>query len=176
MTTHLGQFLGVLLMAGGLVALYDTLARERSGWIARLGLFSAIASVSVTAMLQAVDGVALKAMVDGWAQAAASEKPASFRAALAVRQIEVGLASLVGVLFGTTIALYGIAVGFTRIYPRWLGWLAVIAGAGTVTGGFMTAHDGFSALAMTINMPFNLAIVLWMIAMGVLMWRRAAPI
>ena len=64
-TTHLGQFFGVFLIAGGLIALYDTLAGERAGWIARFGLFAAVASVAVTAMLQAVDGVALKVMVDG---------------------------------------------------------------------------------------------------------------
>ena len=171
-TTHLGQFFGVFLIAGGLIALYDTLARERAGWIARFGLFAAVASVAVTAMLQAVDGVALKVMVDGWQAAPAEEKQASFLAALAVRQVEVGLASLVSVLFGTTIVLYGIAVAVTRVYPQWLGWVAAIAGAGTLAGGFVTAHDGFSEFAMTFNVPFNLTIVFWMIAMGVLMWRQ----
>ncbi len=172
-TTHLGQFFGVFLMAGGLIALYDTLAKERAGWIARFGLFAAVASVAVTAMLQAIDGVALKVMVDAWLAAPAEEKHASFLAALAVRQVEVGLASLVSVLFGTTIGLYGIAVAVTRVYPRWLGWVAAIAGAGTLAGGLVTAHDGFSGLAMAVNMPFNLAVVVWMIAMGALLWRQA---
>ena len=171
-TTHLGQFFGVFLMAGGLIALYDTLAKERAGWIARFGLFAAVASVAITAMLQAIDGVALKVMVDAWLAAPAEDKHASFLAAHAIRQVEVGLASLVSVLFGTTIGLYGIAVAVTRVYPQWLGWVGAIAGAGTLAGGLVTAHDGFSAFAMSFNMPFNLTIVFWMIAMGALMWRQ----
>ncbi|MFQ5995530.1 MAG: DUF4386 family protein [Acidiferrobacterales bacterium] len=173
-TIHLGQFFGVLLMVGALVALYDTLAKERAGWLARFGVVTAVVSLAATAVLQAIDGVALKAMVDNWADATPDHKPATFQAAFAVRQIEVGMASLMAILFGITMLLYGFAIAASRIYPRWLGWVAVCAGAGTIAGGWITAHTGFSLRTMTIAAPFNLLMVVWMVVMGVLMWRRAS--
>ncbi len=175
-TIHLGQFFGVLLMVGGLVALTHTLKEGRRSWIAQLAVFGAISSLATTAVLQAVDGVALKAMVDTWTAAPAPEIAAAFNAALAVRQIEVGMASLMAILFGVTVSLYGLAILSSHIYPGWTGWAALIAGPGILAGGLITAHTGFSRTAMTVAMPFNLLVIGWLIVMGVLMWRRAGHI
>jgi hypothetical protein len=62
--------------------------------------------VAVTAALQAVDGIALKAMVDAWAVTPAAQKDLAFYAALAIRQVEIGLASMVSLLFGLTVNVY----------------------------------------------------------------------
>jgi len=65
--------------------------------------------------LQAVDGVALKVMVDKWAASASTEKPIFLQSAFAVRQIEIGLASMTSIFFGVTVSLYGVAVGWTVV-------------------------------------------------------------
>ena len=39
-------------------------------------------------------------------------------------------------------------------------------------GGLLLAHQGFSGLAMMVNLPANLLIVVWMVSLGTLMWRR----
>lgn len=173
-TTHLGQFFGILLMVAGLTGLAHTLKEGPRSWLARLGQYAAVASLAATAALQAVDGIALKAMVDAWAAAPAPEKAVAFHVALAVRWIEVGLASLMATLFGVTASLYGLAILSGDSYPSWTGWVALIAGTGTLAGGLVTAHTGFSQAAMTLAMPFNLLIVAWLIVVSALMWRRSA--
>ncbi|MPZ93161.1 MAG: DUF4386 family protein [Actinobacteria bacterium] len=110
------------------------------------------ASIAVAAALQAVDGIALKTMVDRWAAAIGQEQRIAFEAALAVRQIEIGLASLVSILFGLTWSLYGMAVLRSSRYPGWLGAGGLAGGLGTVIGGIVQATTGFSAPAMTISM------------------------
>ena len=172
-TTHLGQFFAVLLLLGGLIALRDTLKEGRWPWVSRLAVCAAVTSLATTAILQAIDGVALKVMVDTWSTATGADKIAAFHAALAVRQIEVGVASLTALLFGTTVNLYGVAILPGDVYPKWAGWMALIGGVGTIVGGLLTAHTGFSPTAMTFAMPFNLAVIAWMIVIGVMMWRRA---
>jgi len=77
----------------------------------------AIASVAVTSALQAVDGVALKVMVNSWAATPEPEKAALFRVAFGVRQIEIGLASIGSFLFGVTVSTYGIALWLDRRFP-----------------------------------------------------------
>jgi len=98
--SHLTQFFGVVLMFVSLVALADTLRDEPAGWLSRLAVHTAVAALAATAILQAVDGIALKAMVDVLANAAPDQKHSSYLAALAVRQIEIGTASSTAILFG----------------------------------------------------------------------------
>ena len=171
--SHLGQFLGVAFMVAALVALSRTLAEGAAGAWSRIGVAGAVASLAVAAVLQAVDGVALKFMVNEWAAAPAEQQQSLFQAALGVRQIEIGLASMMSLLFGLTVTAYGVATLLGRTYPHWLGWVGIIGGVGTSAGGVAQAYTGFSGLAMAISMPASLLILLWMIAAGVSMWRRA---
>src|SRR5262249_17997699 len=92
----------------------------------------------------------------------------------AVRQIEIGVASLLQLLFGSTGVLFGAAMVASRAYPAWLGWVAVASGAGTAAGGVLTAMTGFSEVAMDVTMPSTLVMLAWIAAIGIFMWRRPA--
>src|ERR687895_97565 len=61
---HLIQFFSALFILGALVALYRSIVREQgtATALAWLGVASAVASIAVAAVLQAVDGIALKMM------------------------------------------------------------------------------------------------------------------
>ncbi len=168
--THLGQFFAIVAIAVGLIALSDTLRQGRAASWATLGRAGAIASVAAAAVLQAVDGIALKFMVDRWAASAPPQRGLVFEAAFGVRQIEAGLASLMSITFGLTVLAYGVALAFSR-YPRWLGWMAVLGGLATVCGGVALAYTGFSALAMGINMPASIVLLIWLVAVGTFLWR-----
>ena len=111
-------------------------------------------------------------MVDRWAAAPPAQQAAIFEAALGVRQVEVGLASLTSLLFGITVTVYGVAMILSPIYPRWNGLLAILAGLETAAGAVVLAYAGFSESMMMISMPANLLLLAWMIVVGVLMWRR----
>ena len=171
--SHLGQFLGVGLIFVGLYALNRSLRDDPIEWLANLGLLVALAALVMAAVLQAVDGIALKVTVDRWAAAADAQKQSAFDAAFAVRQIEIGAASVTAMLFGTAGILFGISLAASALYPMWLGWLAIIGGAGTAIGGVVTAFSGFSSAAMNVAMPFNLVMIIWIALTGMVMWRRA---
>jgi hypothetical protein len=83
---HISEFAGVLLIfAGGFVALHRLLARSESGTtasaLAWLGFAVTIVTASTFAILQAIDGIALKRVVDTWyaAPADSEEKLVAFR-------------------------------------------------------------------------------------------------
>jgi len=172
--SHLGGFLGVGLIFVGLYALSRSLKDDATEWLANLGLFVALAALVLAAVLQAVDGVALKVMVDRWSAAADTQKQSAFDAAFAVRQIEIGVASYVALLFGTMGILFGISFTVSPRYPTWLGWLAIVGGTGTAVGGLVTAFAGFSIAAMNLAMPFYLILIAWIVLTGALMWRQAS--
>jgi hypothetical protein len=171
-TSHLMQLAGVALMEAALLCLALQLeAASGTGW-ARLAAGGAIASLAVATVLQAVDGVALKAMVDAWAAAPAAQKDGAFDAAFAVRQVEIGFARTLSLLFGFTVTVYGVALLVDSTYPKWLGGLALVAGVPTTVAGIVMAYTGFSELAMAITMPASSIFLVWMLTLGVLMWRR----
>jgi hypothetical protein len=156
----------------GLVALRDTIQKQSTEWVARLGMLFGVCALAVAAALQAVDGVALKRAVNNWANAPLDQKQSAFMAAFAVRQIEIGLASYMALLFGVSVSLSGLAVVGSKEFPRWLGWVGMIGGVGSFVGGLLSAYSGFSTTEMTVAMPFNLVVVIWMILVGVILWRR----
>jgi hypothetical protein len=171
--SHLTQLAGVALMVAALLFLAHQIEAVRGRLWARLAAAGAVTSFAAAATLQAVDGIALKAMVDAWAGAPPAQREIAFHAALAVRQVEVGLASVVSLLFGLTASVYGMALLADHRYPAWVSALAVVGGATTMAAGLAIAHTGFSRQAMAINVPANSLLLVWMLIVGVLMWRRA---
>ena len=169
-SSHLIQLAGVALLMAALLFLTTVLEARRGPGIARVAAGGAIASLALAAALQAVDGIALKNLVDAWAAAPASQKGEVFHAAFAVRQIEVGLASMSILSFGLTATLYGVALIGARIYPTWLAALAMASGFLMMASGVVMAYSGFSGLSMAITMPASAVLLVWMLTLGVLMW------
>lgn len=171
-SSHLIQLAGVALLMAALLYLTTVLEARRGPGIARVAAGGAIASLALAAALQAVDGIALKNLVDAWAAAPASQKGEVFHAAFAVRQIEVGLASMSILSFGLTATLYGVALIGARIYPTWLAALAMASGISMIVSGVVMAYSGFSGLSMAINMSASAILLIWMLILGVFMWRQ----
>lgn len=171
--SHLGQFVGVAVLAMAFVGLAATFEAGRAAAWGRLGFAGIVATIAAAAALQAVDGVALKVMVDRWAAATGAARDASFEAAFAVRQIEIGLASLLNVLFGFTSVLFGVAIISSARYPAWLGIGGLAVGLAMLASGGAMAVGGFSEIAMALSMTASFLFVVWLVVLAVLLWRLA---
>jgi hypothetical protein len=172
LASHLMQLAGVWAIIASLLLLARQLATGSAAPWAGLGAGFGIAGIAVAAALQAVDGVALKMMVDRWAAASEPEKAALFAAAYGVRQIEIGLAGISCLLLGLTAAIFGLALVIDGCLPRWAGLLGIVGGISTTASGVLISTTGFSELAMSINMPAVAVLMAWMIALGILGWKR----
>jgi hypothetical protein len=171
--SHLMQLLGVILITSALILLSRKLTDGPAASLAILGALGATVSLAIAGALQAVDGVALKAMVDKWASSTGSDKVMLFHATYAVRQIEIGLASIASILGGLTFSIYGVASLIDLSYPRWMSFLAMLGGVLTAIAGVVIAYTGFSGLDMAIGMPANVLLLVWMVALGTYSWRAA---
>lgn len=173
-TSHLLQLAGIILVLTTLILIAIAPHRaEQATVYYRLGAAGAIACLAAAITLQAVDGIALKRAVTVWYTAPVAKKDAIFYAASAIRQIEVGLASTLSILFGATVTLYGLAMLYDEAFPNWVAALAGLGGIATAIGGIFTAYLGFSDLEMFISMPANSLLIIWILAIGVLNWRTS---
>src|SRR5215218_931595 len=174
-TVHLGEYFGFLFLLGGLVALYYSVSAGpgAGAGLAPFGLAAAVATAASFAVLQAVDGIALKRAVDAWVSAPADQETAAFAAAAALRWIEMGMNSLSFFLAGLTLFLYGLAIALGTVYPRGVGLIAVVSGATFMyNGAVAVAFEGFGPSIIKLVGIFLLAV--WTFIMAVLMWRKSS--
>jgi hypothetical protein len=164
--SHLMQLAGMALMIVSLVLISPLLEAGPAAAWARIARAGAIAGLALAAALQAVDGVALKTMVDAWAAAPESAKSELFYSAFAVRQVETGLASMLSLVLGLAVTIYGIAMCIDSRFGKGLGCMAIAGGVPTSVAGVLMAHTGFSDATMIVNMPANALLLLWMLALG----------
>lgn len=168
---HLLQLLGAMVIVASLTLICHQLRRDdRDNPLATLTLVAGAATLAVSAALQAVDGIALKACIDAWVRATGPDKTVLFHTAFGVRQVEIGLASMAALLFGITATLFGWALWRDGRLPARYGWLAVAGGIPTAVAGVVMAYTGFSSLSMLINMPASMLLLAWLVGLGIKLW------
>jgi hypothetical protein len=173
---HVVIVLGVILMFLGLVAIGGTIGGGVSEALARLGVYAAAVGTTMGVATVILDGVAAKQLADQWAAAPDSTKPVALSLVSMNETLNFALAGMFNLSFaGVPFILLGLAVALNGVYPRWLGWLAALAGLGSVAAGLVQAFTGkptVASLVLTIIGPTIVS--LWVIIMGVLMVRRPA--
>jgi hypothetical protein len=185
--SHIGQFAGgMLAFAGGFIALFRMLSRSESGIVSALawmGLAVTIAAGSAFAVLQAVDGIALKIAVDSWyaiptsstsssaTDGSEGEKAIAFRVAEGIRWIEIAANSFFRILQGSVGIIFGVAIAASAVLSRWIGALGVFAGVATVILGVNVAYVGFATHG-SIEDTVSWSYLAWVIILGIFMWRK----
>jgi len=169
---HIGQFLGYVLLLGGLVGLQRSITGEPGAAFARLGLVVAVVAVGIYGTNQGVDGVAIKFVAKEWVDAPSPQKADAFVLADAVRHVEIGLTSFSQLALGVALVLFGLALSLGRGYQRLFGVGAVALAALYVVSGALVAHKGFTVVAVTATAGLLLAA--WFVILAVILWRKAA--
>jgi hypothetical protein len=142
--------------------------------LAWIGLALAIMTASAFAILQAVDGIALKMAVDSWVAAPPEEKAITFRVAEGIRFIEYGTNSIFRILQGTVAVIFGVAIVKSKLLSRWIGGAGVIVGAVTIYAGIEVAYLGFGYA--NIGGLRGISMIIYFIWVGILggfMWKKS---
>jgi len=174
---HLLIVLGIILMPVGLLAVRHSIAGNGlTDALTRVGVYAVTVGATVGVITVILDGVAAKQLADQWAAAPEPAKAAALGLVSANETINFALAGLFNLSFaGVPFVLFGLAVARAGAYPRWLGWVAFFAGIGSILAGVVQALTGkptVASLILTIIGPTVIA--LWMLVIGVLLWRRSA--
>jgi hypothetical protein len=171
---HLAILLGLILVLGGLVAIARSIEGGLPGALAGLGSVAAVAGVTVGLIL--VTSTA-------WPPSS-SPRPGQPRHRRNKRprcgwswprRPSTSPWRPVQHLFaGVTFILYGLAVAWSQLYPRWLGWVVVRAGLGLVAAGLIQASAGeATTVTRTLTIIIPTIITPWLTQMGILAFRKA---
>ncbi|HEX2221869.1 MAG TPA: hypothetical protein VHK06_05040, partial [Candidatus Limnocylindria bacterium] len=174
---HLVIIVGVLGMLAGVIGLRHALPTTGFvGAMTRYGVAAGVIGSVLGVVTVILDGVAAKQLADTWAAAPSPERATALRIVAANETMNFALAGMFNATFaGLPFIAFGLAVALSRVFPRWLGWIAVAAGFGSVLAGLIQAQTGrptVASLVLTIIGPTVIA--LWMLVVGVLMARRSS--
>jgi hypothetical protein len=175
---HLVIIAGTVGMLVGMIGVRHALPLIGfSGAMTRYGVIAGTIGTIVGIITVILDGVAAKQLADVWAAMPADEQFVGLRIVASNETQNFALAGLFNVTFaGLPFIAIGLAVARSDVFPRWLGWVAVTAGAGSVSAGIVQAVTGrptIASLVLTIIGPSVIA--LWMLIVGILMVRRNPP-
>jgi hypothetical protein len=170
---HIGTILGVLVWAGGIVALSGTLTGGQAGILGRVGTASVLVGAAVFIVDFSIDGVAGQDLATAW-QAAPTARPELELAARTAFTILRGtsLTSIL-ILWGIPLLLLGRAL-LLEAYPAWLSWTGMAIGAVIVPAALalLLREDLFPGVLL-YGLLISIAVPLWSLALGLAMWRRA---
>ena len=171
---HLGIMASIVFILCGLAGLSGVADGSLSRAFARLGLVVALPGSAVMLVGIAIDGFATKAMADIWASAPPTERATVLRMSMAVEDIQNALFYTWSVLLtGLPFVLLGISGLLAGGgFPRWLGLVAVVGGAGAVCTGIA----GFLHIPVpgALFNVFAFLVTLWVLVAGVLVLRAPA--
>jgi len=156
----------------GTVGVYRSVSSGGAAAWARLGFYTMIVATVLRAVFLAVDGVGLAVVAEQWEGAAGADRATIFVAFSALEGVLDGMRSITDVFYGLALVLLGVGIGLSTVYPRWLGWAIVIAGAAWTVVGFSIGIGGLSA---ALEIPFGIVFmltVLWHLVMGIVITRR----
>jgi hypothetical protein len=173
---HLGDALGFLVFAGGLVELSGSLTHRVAWAIGRLGLASVLVGAAIHIVEFSIDGFGLPMLANAWAVAPPSERP-SLELGAQVLLAAIGGPSVIALIFvwGLTLALYGLAVR-KEGYSSWLSWTGVTLGAALFVMGTIFYLKPNIYPGVLLYGFGTLAAHLWAIFLGIAMWRRAGTV
>lgn len=173
---HLGFIIGALLWVGALTVLSGSLV-QGVGWaLGKWGVASVIVGATIHIVDSSINGFGLTALANTWAAAPAPAQESFLRAGDTLLWILGGTwASVISFFHGLPFVLFGLAMVLDRSYPTWLGWVGFVGGAGSLASG-MIMFLSVGLFPGRLYIAFALVVSLFMLVMGVLMWRRAGAV
>lgn len=164
----------VLFWVGAFVTLAHSMSRGLSWVLSRLAVAFVMIGATLVLVEYSVLGYGLKRTADAWAVATGPDKETMLLAGRAMLGVTGGLfLNFIAWLIGLPYLLMGLAVARDDGYPTWLGWVAVVAGAGALFAG-TTRFLGLELVPFPVLYGgFVIPLTLWLATMGLLMWRRA---
>ncbi len=156
----------------GMVGVYRSISfGSAAAWV-RIGLYGMIIATTLRSVFLAIDGVGLAMVVEQWEGATGADKATIFVTFSALEGMLDGLRSMTDIFYGIALVLLGIGIALCTVYPRWLGWVIIVAGLiWTVIGVVIGMVGSTSDLDIPFAIAFLLTVV-WHLVMGIVITRR----
>jgi hypothetical protein len=175
---HLMIMIAMTLLLGAFYGVTHSITSGPGVVWAHLAWGMSIVGVGLGVAFMLTEAVAMAGLAETWAASSGNEKDLALAAGNALFHLSLALAAGAPLfLFGATPVLVGLAMLGSIEYPSWLGWVGVILGFIAVAGGLVQILTGVTSQTGLVLVPIGIVTVtLWILYLGVVMWRRSATV
>ena len=171
-----GIALGIWLILAGIAGVYRSISTGAAAPWARLGFYAFIvAAATWTASFAITLGQAGAAaeLLDKSATGDLEGATVAFGVGATLYTAATSFFAMAVFVNWTAIILLGIALSLNTLYPKWLGWIAIILGVVTIPAvGIPLAFDGLTQTVDTTFMILAGLTTLWTLVLGIWITRR----
>ena len=155
----------------GVVGVYRSITSKGAAW-ARLGFYFTLIGTVLWTVSLALD-IAVASAVANWLSASADGKEAAWGVVAALSAVGRGMVPITWTFYWLALALLGVSMIQSNIYPHWLGWIGLTVSIPMIALGVFQA---FNARSITLTLIFSVLMLLttlWNLAIGIWVARRA---
>ena len=140
--------------------------------LARLGFYFALTGTALWTVSLSLD-VAVASAVANWLSAPAVGKGEAWIVVASLSALGRGMVPITWIVYWLALAFLDVAMIFSDVYPRWLGWTGLIVSVATIVLGVIQI---FNERSITLTLIFSMLMMLtalWNLATGIWVARRA---
>jgi hypothetical protein len=169
---QVGFAFGALLWVIALTALTRTLTDGASWALSRVAVSAAFLGATIHILDSSISAYALGTIARDWNVSGADMVRYEAFGEVVQRILGGTWAAVVTFFHGVPFILFGLAVALSGRYPKWLGWVGLIGGAGSLLCGIPMFFAKY-LVSLDFYRSFAALLCLWMIIIGVHLWSRA---
>ncbi len=169
--SFVGITIGVIAIMIGTVGLYRNISTGAAAYWARLGFYGVIVGTTLFAIASAVGLAAVDEAVT-WVAAGSAMETSAYSIAAALVEASNSLFDMTILVYWLALVFLAIGLVLSSAYPKWLGWVLLVASVAVVVIGiprFFT--DPSEAAEIIFAIPAGLTSV-WAVVIGIWITRR----
>ena len=155
--------------------MYRSISTGAAAPWARLGFYVYVLAAAIWTTSFAI-GLGQAGAAGDWQDKLGASDPAaalSFSVAATLYTASVSFFAMAVFVNWTAIILLGIALSLNTLYPKWLGWVAIVLGVVTIPAvGIPLAFDGLSQFVSDMFGILAGLTTLWILVLGIWITRR----
>ena len=170
-----GIAVGIWLILAGIAGVYRSISTGAAAPWARLGFYAFIVAAATWTASFAITLGQAGAAGDWLDKVAAGDQAAAVSFSVGATLYTAATSFFAMAVFANWMAiiLLGIALSLNTLYPKWLGWVAIILGVVTIPAvGIPLAFDGLTQTVDTTFMILAGLTTLWTLVLGIWITRR----
>ena len=170
-----GIAVGIWLILAGIAGVYRSISTGAAAPWARLGFYAFIVAAATWTASFAITLGQAGAAGDWLDKVAAGDQAAAVSFSVGATLYTAATSFFAMAVFANWmgIILLGVALSLNTLYPKWLGWVAIILGVVTIPAvGIPLAFDGLTQTVDTTFMILAGLTTLWTLVLGIWITRR----
>lgn len=169
--SFLGTTMGVIAIMIGAAGVYRSISTGGAAALARLGFYGVIVGTTLFSVSSGVGLAAVENAVD-WVSAGSPMDTAAFSVSAALAATSNSIFDMTVVVFWLALIFLAIGMVLSSVYPKWLGWVLLVASAAVVVIGFLRLFtEPTQASEIIFAVPAGLTSI-WALVIGIWITRR----